>query len=256
MTPHATASRPISRLVWLSALLVTLIVGGGLLAGCAPDNQAFVHDIKAELRAPDKGTPRALAERARAYLEMDNVRVAPRLVRAIMMLTGVVLLIAGWRIYRAVIALPGLILGILIGARFGASEGDLIALVGLVIGAGLGVLLALVLHDVAVFALGAYLGASLALDLTGWNPPLMIILGGIIGGVLFVALLYVLLIGVTATLGALLLGGAIGASPAVMALLAAISVIVQYNLARILGDRPRLGPARKHAEQSDKATAS
>lgn len=257
MTPHATATRPFHRLIWLGALLATLILGGGLLSGCAPDNRDFVHDVEQELRSPDEETPRTLAERVRAYLELENVRIAPRVVRAIMMLTGIVLLIAGWRIYRGVIALPGLLLGALIGARFGASESsDIVALIGLVAGAGLGALLALVLHDVAVFALGGYLGATLALSLTDWNPTLMIILGGVIGGVLLIALFYMLLFAVTAVIGALLLGGAIGASPAVMALLAAVGVIVQYNLARILGDAPRLRPARKRAEPSDNAAAT
>lgn len=255
MTLHATAARPFHRLVVLGALLM-LVLGGGLLAGCAPDNQRFVDDVESELRSPDEHTPRALAERVRAYLEMEHVRVSPPVVRAIMMFSGVVLLIAGWRIYRGVVALPGLILGALIGLRFGASEGDLIAAIGLVIGAGLGSLLALVLHDVAVFGLGAYLGANLALDLTDFNPTLMIIVGGLIGGVLLVALIYVLLMAMTAVVGALLLGGAIGASPAVIALLGAIGVIVQYNLARVLGDRPRLGPARKTVEQSDEAAAT
>lgn len=72
----------IKRLALLGALLITLALGGGFLAGCAPDNQAFVDDVENELRAPDEGTPRALAERVRAYLEMEHVRVAPRVVRA------------------------------------------------------------------------------------------------------------------------------------------------------------------------------
>ncbi|NLE51751.1 MAG: hypothetical protein GX613_10130 [Chloroflexi bacterium] len=257
MTLHVHPSRPYRRLLTLGVLLVALALGGALMGGCAPDNKRFVQDIQDQLRAPDKTTPRALVERVRSYLEMDNVRVAPQVVRAILILSGLVLLVAGWRIYRGVIALPGLILGALIGARFGASESsELVALLGLVIGAGLGGLLALIFHDVMVFGLGAYFGAALALDLIGWNPTLMIILGGLIGGVLFVALFYWLLFAMTAMIGALLLGGALGLSPAVMALLAAVGLIMQYNLARILGDRPRLGRARKPSEPTNDAATS
>lgn len=239
----------IKRLALLGALLITLALGGGFLAGCAPDNQAFVDDVENELRAPDEGTPRALAERVRAYLEMEHVRVAPRVVRASMILSGLVLLIAGWKVYRFLIAAPGLVLGALIGARFGASEGDVVALIGLLIGAGLGSLLALIVHDVTVFGAGAYLGASLALELTGWNPTLMIIAGGLIGGALVVALFYLLLVAVTAALGATLIGAALGASPLVMALLAGVGLLVQYNLARALGDRPAPPRARKRGDE-------
>ncbi len=243
----------LKRLALFSALLVILGLGGGILAGCAPDNQAFVEDIEDELRAPDEGTPRALAERVRAYLEMEHVRVAPRVVRAAMILSGLVLLIAGWKIYRFLIAAPGLILGALIGARFGASEGTIVALIGLLIGAGLGSLLALIAHDVTVFGIGAYLGAALALELTGWQPTLMIILGGLIGGALMVALYYSLLGAVTAALGAMLIGAALGASPLVIALLAGVGLLVQYNLARALGDRPTAPRARSRSEEQPAA---
>lgn len=253
MTLHAESSRPFRRLAGLRALLVVLALGGTLLGGCAPDNRDFVRDIEQELRAPSEDTPRALAERVRAYLELENVRVAPWVVRAVASLTGLVLLVAGWRIYRGVVALPGLILGVLIGARFGASEGDLVALIGVLIGAALGSLLALVAHDATVFGLGAYLGATLALDLTGWNSTLVIIVSGLIGGVLLVALFYRLLFASTAVIGALLLGGALGLGPPLMALLAAVSVIMQYNLARILGDRPRLGHRRRRSEPTNDA---
>lgn len=256
MTLHAEPKRPFRRLARLGALLVALVLGGALLGGCAPDNRDFVRDIEQELRAPDEDTPRALAERVRAYLEMEGVRVAPRVVRAVMILTGLVVLVAGWRIYRGVIALPGLILGVLIGARFGASEGDLIALIGVLIGAVLGSLLALILHDAAVFGLGAYVGATLALHLTDWNPTLMILVGGLIGGVLVVALFYWLLFAVTAMIGALLLGGALGLEPPLVAALAAIGLIMQYNLARILGDRPRLGRGRKRSEPTNGAATT
>lgn len=245
MQSLAVSSGLIKRLALFGALLIALGLSGGVLAGCAPDNQGFVEDIGDELRAPDEGTPRALAERVRAYLEMERVRVAPRVVRAIMILSGLVLLIAGWKIYRFVIAAPGLVLGALIGARFGASESEVVALIGLLIGAGLGSLLALIAHDVTVFGVGAYLGASLALELTGWQPTLMIILGGLIGGALLIALYYLLLGAVTAGLGALLIGAALGASPLVIALLAGVGLLVQYNLARALGDRPALSQTRK-----------
>lgn len=256
MTSHARSKRLFHRLVSFGMLVVALALGGSLLGGCAPDNRIFLRDIERELRAPDTDTPRSLAERVRSYLEMDNVRVAPQVLRAIMILSGLVLLVAGWRIYRGVVALPGLILGVLIGARFGASEGEIAALIGLLIGAALGSLLALILHDVTVFGLGAYLGATLALDLTDWNPTLMIILGGLIGGALLIALFYWLLFAVTAVIGALLLGGALNLSPPITALLGALGLIMQYNLARILGDRPRLRSARKRSEPTNDTAAT
>jgi len=253
MTLHAESSRSFRRLA-IGALLVALALSGALLfGGCAPDNRDFAQDIEQELRTPSEDTPRALAERVRAYLELENVRIAPRVLRAVVSVIGLLLLVAGWRIYREVVALPGLVLGVLIGARFGASEGDFVALIGVLIGAVVGSLLALLLHDMAVFSLGAYLSATLALDLTGWNSTLLILVSGLIGGVLLVALFYRLLFATTAMIGALLLGGALGLGPPLMALLAAVGLIMQYNLARILGDRPRLGHRRERPEPTNNA---
>lgn len=230
-----------ARLATLGTLLLfALALGGGLLAGCAAEDQQFVHDIEDELREPDPETPRTVVERARDYLELSHVSVAPHVVRAVAGIAGVVLLLVGWKVYRLVVALPGLLVGALLGARLGASGGALVALLGLVAGAGIGAVLALVAHDVLVFGGGAYLGATLALGLTDWNPTLIIILGGLIGGTLTIIAFYVFLLAVTATIGALLLGGALGASPAVIAVLAAAGIIVQYNVARALGERPIL----------------
>lgn len=251
LPPSAASTGPARRLAVAGALLLALALGGASLAGCAPVNQAFIEDVAATLGAPDDNTPGQLVRRARAYLELDGVEIAPGVVRAILILGGLVLLLAGWRVYRVVIVALGLAAGALLGGRFGAAEGGATALLGPLIGAGVGSLLALILHDVMVFGLGAYLGASAGMALTGWHTALVIIIGGLIGGALLVALFYLLLVAVTAGLGALMLGAALGASGPVIALLAAVGMIVQYNLARALGDRPALRGARPPADDAD-----
>lgn len=130
-------------------------------------------------------------------------------------LLGVLLLVAGQRLYRLVVIAPGLAAGTMLGLDLseGHSLGVRIAAVS-----ALAILAAFLLHKVeriAIAAAGAFLAVGLArvgapLVLDSEPPWYVFAMGGALGLLLFPSLYQRLLVVITPTIGALCLAWALG----------------------------------------------
>jgi hypothetical protein len=164
--------------------------------------------------------------------------------RTLAVLGGVALLFVGWKIYRFVVALPGFFVGAVLGAQVGfqLSQSGSVALAGLVLGGVLGVWLALTLHDIAVFAIGALGGIFLLGHL--WPllsetpvPLLLQIAGGIIAGALLLVMAKTWMMLLSAAVGATMLVWGIHENVLWIVVLFILGIIVQSGLSRALGDK-------------------
>lgn len=164
--------------------------------------------------------------------------------RTLAVLGGVVLLFVGWKIYRFVVALPGFFVGAVLGAQVGyqLSQSGWIALVGLMLGGVLGVWLALTLHDLAVFAIGALGGIFLVGNL--WPllaqtpvPLLLEIAGGIVAGLVLLAMARTWMMLLSAAVGATMLVWGIHEHVFWIVVLFLLGIIVQLGLSRALGEK-------------------
>jgi hypothetical protein len=176
--------------------------------------------------------------------------------RVVFALSGLALLVAGYKIYRFVIALPGFLIGAALGAGLGfsADENVLLAILGLVLGGAIGAAIALFLHDLAVFLVGALIGAALAAGLyaslsSSAPPALLVIIAGVIGGVVLLALAHFWIVVLSSVVGAGLFGIAINAGAGWMLLFCLTGIGVQYGVAHALGDKlPRPGSRTEQVE--------
>lgn len=150
---------------------------------------------------------------------LDEVqRQGPRLLldpRLSLGLLGLLMLVAGKRLYPLAIVAPGLAAGVLLGLQLTAGQSDLVRGLGC---AGLALVLALLLRSVerlAVAAAGAFVAVGLAtalapLVLPGqpqWPAQLA---GGLLGLLLFPRIYERLLVVLTPAIGALCLAWAAG----------------------------------------------
>lgn len=154
-------------------------------------------------------------------------------------LGGLLLLSLGSRIYRFVVALPGFLLGAILVSSL-AQHFDFepaYEWIGLAIGGGLGAWLTLVVHDAAVFLVGASGGAFLAYSL--WDliaerePPVwLLVVSGVLFGALLLAMVQARRILVSSSIGATMLGWGLGAGLLVTLSAAVLGVILQTVLLR------------------------
>ncbi len=181
---------------------------------------------------------------------LDELEPLVEAARWVFAIAGLALLVAGYKIYRFVIALPGFVIGALVGAGLGyagADENWLIAILGLILGGMAGAALALLLHDLAVFLLGALIGGALAAlvfaGLGDSGPPLLpVLIGAIIGGAGLLALSHLWIVVLSSFVGAVMFGFGVDADPGWMLIFFLGGIAVQYGLARAIGDRiPRPG---------------
>lgn len=158
-------------------------------------------------------------------------------VRLLMIVFGVLLLLAGWRIYDYIALIAGFIVGALIAMSLVPAGDTLVTLIGALIGGVIGAALGAFLYYIAVFLIGVYVGVVLTNGLAamlGLAPvsPLVLLIGGLTGGLLMVALSFELLILFSALVGAQMITLALGLQPVWTLVLAAIGVIIQLGLAR------------------------
>jgi hypothetical protein len=185
---------------------------------------------------------------------LEQILVAPRsqAARILLVLGGVLLLLAGWRIYEFVIIIAGILIGASIGSAVFADSDQFLQIIGFVLGGFLGAVLAALLYYVAVFFIGAYVGvvltAAIAASL-GYEQlhPLIILLAAIIGGVILLGLSSELLIFLAALVGAQMVTLGLGLEPLWMwtLLLTLLGIILQVMLARSAGYDIRRPPRRR-----------
>jgi hypothetical protein len=185
------------------------------------------------------GIPREVAPILRGMLL--SLGTARGVLRLLALIGGLILLLIGWKIYRAVIALPGFLIGAALGVQLGHSlyESGAVALVGLIVGGLLGALLTLALHDMAVFGVGAVGGIFITRSL--WEAfadtpvsTLAIILGAIVGGLALFAMSKLWMMVLSAAIGATMIAWGVQDGLSVMAALFLVGLAVQYLLSRVL----------------------
>lgn len=190
---------------------------------------------------------------------LESLEVAVGVMRLVFALSGLALMLAGWKIYRFVVALPGVVIGSAIGLMLGyaGNENWLIGMIGLVLGGLVGAGLALALHDLVVFIIGAVIGALLIGGLYGWiadgfPPALVLIIGSVGGGALLLMLSRMWMVALTSAIGALLFGIGVGAPFGLIPLFFVLGIAVQYGLANALGEKLAMpGALRKWGGQAE-----
>jgi hypothetical protein len=176
---------------------------------------------------------------------MRDLEAALLPVKVILAGAGLAMLLAGYKIYRFIIMVPGLLLGGLLGMAIGADDGGLMAIIGLLLGAAVGAVVALVIHDLMVFLTGAFIGVAVmgGAFLAGGDlpDPAFVVIAGLIGGVGLLVLSKTAIIFFTSAVGSLLFGMGVEATGLWLLLFFGVGVAVQYGLANALGDKVGLG---------------
>jgi len=157
--------------------------------------------------------------------------------RVLLILGGVILLVAGWRVYDFITLIAGFLIGVMVALSLVTTDNTLINIAALLIGGLIGAALGYFLFYVAVFLIGAYIGIvltnGLAIQFTLFPAnPIVLLLGALIGGLVLTGLSFQFLILLSALIGAQMVTLGLGLGPVWTLVLAAIGIIVQIILAR------------------------
>jgi hypothetical protein len=159
-------------------------------------------------------------------------------------LAGLALLIIGWKIYRFVVTFPGFLVGAVLGAWLGHRlSGELQwAILGLILGGLIGAWLARVVHDIAVFVVGAMGGLYILYNLweffaVGSPTPLIGGLSAILGGLTLLVLSRHWMVFLSSAIGATMIIWGLQGNPFVIPVLFLGGIIVQYWLSRGVGEK-------------------
>lgn len=176
--------------------------------------------------------------------------------RILLIIGGVLLLVAGWRIYEFIVTIAGAIIGAMIALSLIATDSAVISVLVMLIGGAIGALLGIFLYYVAVFVIGAYVGIVLtgtiaaALALTPVSS-IALLIGGLIGGIIMLGISTEFLIFLAAVVGAQMLALGLGLGPEWTLIFAIVGIVVQFVLIRSfnypLRRRPRRAIWRRRA---------
>jgi len=159
------------------------------------------------------------------------------LMRVVMIVVGLVLLVAGWRVYEFIIVIAGAMVGAAIATSLVVSTDAVVNLIVLLIGGVIGAVLSMFLYYVAVFLIGMHFGILLTNGLAttfALQPvsPLVLLIGGVIGGIILLGLSFQFLIILSSLVGAQLLVVALGLPTIWILVIALIGIILQFGLTR------------------------
>lgn len=181
------------------------------------------------------------AEGAASTLEdfINRLTSTPQsdIARVLLIVGGVLLLIAGWRIYDYVVVVAGFLIGALLAMSLVTSDNTLLTIAAFLIGGLLGAALSYFLYYVAVFLIGVYIGVALtqalaaALSITPVSS-LVLLIGGVIGGLVLIGLSFEFLVLLSALVGAQMITLGLGLPVVWTLILAIIGVVVQLGLIR------------------------
>jgi hypothetical protein len=172
---------------------------------------------------------------------LDRLIQVPQseLARVFLIAGGLLLLLAGWRIYEYVVLIAGFLIGASVAASLVITDSTLISLVVTLIGGLIGAVLSVLVYYLAVFLIGAYVGIALtsglgaALALAPVSS-IALLLGGVIGGMVLLGLSFQFLIVLSALVGAQMLTLGLGLQATWTLILAVVGIIVQFMLVRSL----------------------
>ncbi len=163
-------------------------------------------------------------------------------VRPLWLLAGVLLLLAGRRLHRFIIAAPGFLLGGTLGAILAAdhSSQTMYVLAAALAGGILAAWLSYRVFRLGVFLCGALSSIVILNTLytsTGieQTPVIAILIAAVVGGTLFLGLIRVWMPLVSSALGTAILGIALDMDLWLMLLVLAVGVLVQYGITRAFG---------------------
>lgn len=170
---------------------------------------------------------------------MNRLIQTPRseAVRLLMVLGGVILLVAGWRLYEFVALIAGFIIGASVAVALFGSDNAVLSTAAMLLGGIVGALLGYFLYYVAIFLIGAYIGIVLtnalasALLLTPVSS-IALFIGGLLGGIVLVGLSFEFVILLSALVGAQMLTLGLGLDVAWTLILTVFGVIIQFLLVR------------------------
>lgn len=156
--------------------------------------------------------------------------------KIVAMVGGVLLLVAGWKIYRFVVAFPGFLLAAGLGAMFmdRLVENDWISLALVLVLGLVGAWLALKLHDIAIFIIGAAGGGYLAFSLwptfVGDEATIFVIVAGVVlGGALMLLFGKLWMVLFSAAAGAVMFVWGLGSYTALVLPLFLVGILIQYG---------------------------
>jgi MFS family permease len=198
----------------------------------------------------DATTAAAEATATSAQNLLDRLLIVPTspLARVLLVAGGLVLLLAGWRVYEYIILIAGFLIGAASAASLLVSDTVIINIIVLLIGGLIGVVLSALIYPIAVFIIGAYVGIALTAGLAsafGLAPAssIALLLGGLVGGLVLISLSFQFLILLSAVVGAQILTIGLGLPVVWVLLFAIVGIIVQLSLVRALDydyrSRPR-----------------
>jgi hypothetical protein len=187
----------------------------------------------------------------RASTILDRVLVTPRsaIIRALLIVGGLLLLVAGWRIYDYIIVIAGIVIGATVALSLVTTTDTLVNIGAMVIGGLIGALVGVFLYYVAVFFVGAYFGIVLTgaiVDALSTTEPssVVLLIGGILGGLILLGLSFEFLVLISALVGAQMLALGLGLSAIWTLVFAIIGVIVQLMMMRRFNYAFRRRPRR------------
>jgi hypothetical protein len=215
--------------------LVLLVLTGTVLAQDDPGQD--LEDAAADV--VDATTEAAETTAATAETVLERLVQPPRsdVARVLILIGGIVLLLAGWRIHDLIILIAGFLIGAAVASSLVITDNALINIGILLIGGLIGAALSALVYVVAVFLIGAYVGIALtgglasALALTPVSP-IVLLLGALLGGLILLALSYQFVILLSAVVGAQMITLSLGLDAVWTVILAIIGIVVQLGLTR------------------------
>ncbi|GAB4527587.1 MAG: hypothetical protein OHK0046_45510 [Anaerolineae bacterium] len=170
---------------------------------------------------------------------IDRITQVPQsdAARVLLVLGGILLLTAGWRVYDFIVVIAGLLIGAAIGASLVTNDSDLIILAAMLIGGLLGAALSVLLYYAAVFVIGGYVGillfssAANAFELSPISP-LALLVAALVGGVVLLALSFEFLVLLSSLVGAQMLSLGLGLDIFWTLIFAVAGIVIQFGLMR------------------------
>ena len=172
-----------------------------------------------------------------------------QITRVLFIVGGIILLVAGWRIYEVIILIAGFLIGASVATALVITDSAILNLVILLIGGLVGTALSVFLYYIAVFLIGAYVGIALTGGLAAalaFTPvsAIALLIGGLIGGLILVGLSFEFLVLIAAVVGAQMVVLGLGLDAIWTVILTVIGVIIQLGLIRTFKYTIRRRPRR------------
>ncbi len=197
-----------------------------------PDNQTAgeIVDLTVQAAEGTASTMQRWLDRLLSTPQSDMMRI-------LLVLGGLLLLVAGWRVYDFIVIIAGFLIGASIAASLVSPENGILIIAAIVVGGLIGAALGVFVYYAAVFVIGAYIGVMLTNALAlmvAATPvsPLVLLIGGVIGGLVLIGLSFEFLVVLSAVVGAQMLARGLGLESLWILIFAVLGVVLQFMLVR------------------------